>query len=211
MTHRDTFNNEKYQYHFLFLVTLTFILLLNPLVAFCDSINPGDKAQNLLGNDAMSGNRVNLFMAMTELQFKRDDRGFLVIENGKYINEFVRNVVVLNFFSRVCIPCIREIPVFNRIAKKYGNNHVKFLYINVDPDLSQEQAQQFIKNYHIEVPMMLCNQAEAIRKYDAATLPRLYVIDQKKRISHIFKGLDENLESELIDIIDKLLKNPIEP
>ena len=212
MTLKDTANNERRKTrHLLFLVTLTFTLLLTPWNAFGDSLNPGDKAPNLLGNNAISGNRINLYRTMTELQFKRDDRGFLIIGNdGKYINEFVRNVVVLNFFSRVCIPCIREIPAFNRIAQKFRNNRVKFLYINVDPKLSQEQAQRFIESYSIETPMMLCNQAEAIRKYNASALPRLFVIDQQKKIAHIINGFDKNLESELSKIINSLLEKPLE-
>jgi hypothetical protein len=59
--------------------------------------------------------------------------------------------------------------------------------------------------------MMLCNQAEAIRKYDASVLPRIFVIDQQKAISHIIQGFDENLESALSQMIDTLQQNPIEP
>ncbi len=173
-----------------------------------DQLFIGSKAPNLIGNDAITGNRINLFMLMTTLQFKRDNRGYLVVgKDGKYVNEFVRNLLVLNFFSRSCIPCIREIPAFNRIANKYKGQRVKFLYVNVDPAMSKDEAQRFIQKHNIEVPMMLCNQAEAIRKYDAKVLPRLYLIDQQKKIFHIVKGFDEDLEYDLGQLIDTLLTN----
>ena len=187
---------------FLFFVLIPIQILLG------DQLSIGSSAPNLIGNDAVTGNRVNLYMVMTSLQFKRDDRGFLVVGNdGKYVNEFVRNIVVLNFFSRSCIPCIREIPVFNQIADKFKDKKVKFLYVNVDPNMNQEQAQDFIQKHDIRVPMMLCNQAEAIRKYDANVLPRLYLIDDQKKIFHIVKGFDEDLDYDLSQIINTLLEN----
>lgn len=171
-----------------------------------DALEIGSKAPNILGNDALNGQRVNLYRVMSELQFKRDKNGMLIRDkNGKYINEFKRYVVVLSFFSRTCIPCIREIPTLNRIANRYRNHDVKLLYINVDPELSREQARRFIETYSIEVPMMLCNQAEAIRKYDARVLPRLVVIDRDKKIAQIITGLDKQLEASLDGIIQDLL------
>jgi thiol-disulfide isomerase/thioredoxin len=196
--------------------TLKFMLLLFLFIiasipapqVFGNQLFIGSKAPNLTGNDAISGNRINLFMLMTSLQFKRDSRGFLVVgKDGKYVNEFVRNLLILNFFSRSCIPCIREIPTFNQIAEKHAGLKVKFLYVNVDPNMTREQAQRFIDKHQIKVPMMLCNQAEAIRKYDAEALPRIYVIDQQKKIFHIVKGFDEDLDYDLNQMIDTLLTN----
>jgi hypothetical protein len=87
------------------LFTLTvfcLVLLLSAPSALSDQLNVGDKAPNLIGNDAISGDRMNLYLMMTRLQFKRDNRGFLVVgAGGKYVNEFVRNILVLNFFSRI--------------------------------------------------------------------------------------------------------------
>lgn len=186
---------------------ICFFILFFPQMIFAKDLAIGDKAPNLLGNDAISGHRINLYMKMAELQFERDKYGNLVTgADGKYISKFTRNVLVLNFFSRTCIPCIREIPAFNNVFKKYQDKSVKFLYVNVDPDITQSQAQHFIENLKIEVPMMLCNQAEAIRKYHATVLPRLFVINKSKKISNIITGFDENLEEELNQIIDGLLE-----
>jgi len=35
------------------------------------------------------------------------------------VMQVTRNVVVLNFFATYCIPCIREIPAYNRLYQKY--------------------------------------------------------------------------------------------
>ncbi len=195
-------------YHVGLLLLLLIITLVPASRAYSDQLSIGSRAPNLIGNDAITGNRINLYMVMTSLQFKRDSRGFLVVgKDGKYVNEFVRNLLILNFFSRSCIPCIREIPAFNQIADKYKGQKVKFLYVNVDPNMTGEQAQRFIEKHKITVPMMLSNQAEAIRKYDARVLPRLYLIDQQKKIFHIVKGFDEDLEYDLSQIINSLLEN----
>jgi len=53
--------------------------------------------------------------------------------------------------------------------------------------------------------MMLVNQKDAIRKYNADKLPRLFVISKKGKVAKIVEGFEENLESELMKTIDKLL------
>jgi len=126
-------------------------------------------------------------------------------KKGKYQTDFIKNITVLNFFARSCIPCLREIPTFNRIATSYSNSKVKFLYVNVDQELTKSQIQKLISTYRIEIPVMLTNQQEAIRVYNADRLPRLIVIDKQKRIYKLITGFNENLETDLRTIIDSLL------
>jgi len=165
------------------------------------------RAPNLSGFDAATVSRLNLYRVLTEMRFKRDSQGGLVTKaNGKYASEFVHNVTVLNFFARTCIPCLREIPTFNHIAESYRGQRVKILYVNVDPDLDEEQMNRLIQKYKINIPVLLPSQAEAIRKYDVKALPRLVVIGQDKRIALILTGFKEDLEQTLTLLIDQILK-----
>jgi len=185
-----------------------FLLILGCFTSttYADSLKKGQRAPNLTGFDAISSYRVNLFRVMTQMNFKRDKQGKLVLgKNGKYISEFTHNVVVLNFFAKTCIPCLREIPTFNQVAEKFRGERVKFLYVNVDPNLNKKQTQDLIRKHGIEIPVLLPNQKEAIRKYGANRLPRLVVIGKNKRVVKIFKGFHENLEETLTRQIKKLL------
>ena len=91
---------------------------------------------------------------MTQMRLKKDAQGRLVIGiDGKYISEFQHYVTVLKFFAKTCIPFFREIPTFNRIEQSFHGQPVKFLYVNVDPDLTKEQAKNLLQKYRIKIPM----------------------------------------------------------
>ncbi|NQU64329.1 MAG: TlpA family protein disulfide reductase, partial [SAR324 cluster bacterium] len=119
------------------------------------------------------------------------------------------NITILNFFARTCIPCLREIPTLNRIAKIYRGKPVKFLYVNVDPDLDEAQMKWLIQKNKIEIPVMLPNQKEALRTYDVVALPRLFIIGGDKRIALVLTGFKEDLEQQLTKLIDQLLKTKV--
>lgn len=116
-----------------------------------------------------------------------------------------RNVIVLNFFSRSCIPCLREMPTYNTIAEKLAGEAVTMLYVNVDPDITQQEVQRIIQRRKIQIPVMLPNQTEAVRKYDVISLPRIVVIDKKKKIAKIITGFDAHLGAKLTKTIQQLL------
>ena len=77
--------------------------------------------------------------------------------------------------------------------------------MNVDPDLTDKQTRDLVRKYRIQIPMMLPNQKEAIRKYGADRLPRLVVIGQNKKVTMIITGFDQNLEAKLTKHIQNLL------
>jgi thiol-disulfide isomerase/thioredoxin len=178
----------------------------SPARGLSDELRVGDRAPNLIGADALTGDQINLMRVMTEMRFQRDAQGNLVMkEDGKYASEFIHYITVLNFFQRTCINCLKEIPTINRVAAAYRDRSVRFLYVNVDPDLDAAGMRRLIERYQIEVPVMMTNDEEATRKYDAARLPRLVVVDRDKNVALIVTGFHEDLAERLHTAIDHLL------
>ncbi|MCP4755630.1 MAG: TlpA family protein disulfide reductase [Proteobacteria bacterium] len=165
----------------------------------------GQKAPVISGKNAAGKGLIKLDKLMTELAYEKDEFGRFKEVNGKYVLKVTRNVVVLNFFSTSCIPCLKEIPTFNRLAEKFDDRPVKMIYVNIDADQNPLDIKRFMARKQIKVPMMLPNQKEAIKKYQAYSLPRLVVIDRKGRIERVLTGYDENLENRLTRLIEALL------
>jgi thiol-disulfide isomerase/thioredoxin len=165
----------------------------------------GMKAPLISGKNANGSGLLNLKKLMTEIGYEKDKDGKFIEKNGKYVLQVKKNVVVLNFFSMACIPCIKEIPTYNKLAVKYKNLPVKLFYVNVDAEVTDLKIKRFIVRKQIRVPMMLPNQKEAMRKYKAYALPRLVVINREGRIVEVITGFNDNLEAELIALIDKLI------
>ncbi|MBU2511829.1 TlpA family protein disulfide reductase [bacterium] len=187
------------------------LLLLTILTPFLFAANNdhlliGQEAPIITGKKAVGKGLLSLTKLMSDLGYKKDKNGKFVEKNGKYVFEMVRNVVVLNFFSTTCIPCMQEIPTYNRLAEKYKDQPVNMIYVNIDPDSDPLDMQLFIARKQIKVPMMLPNQKDAIKKYDAYRLPRMVIINKDRKIEHIINGFNENLETEISTIVDRLLQ-----
>ena len=187
----------------LFFIATSILLLLPITNTF--GLDVGDKAPNLIGYNAIDDSRFNLYHLMIKMTFKKDENGALAKKDGKFVKEFTKFVLVLNFYSKTCIPCLKEIPTYNKVASRFKGKKVRFLYINVDPNPTKQQIEKLINQYKISIPIMMVNQKEAFRKYNADTLPRLFIIDKKKRVNKIISGFSEHLEAEIVETLNELL------
>jgi len=165
----------------------------------------GQKAPSLSGQKARGAGLMKLRSLMKEFGFKKDANGKMIEKNGKYIPLVSTNVVVLNFFSTTCVPCMREIPTYNRIADHFKGKPVKLIYVNIDTEVSDQELIRFIAKKKINLPMMLPNQRDAIKKYQVYSLPRIIVIGKDGKIAHEVKGFHSELESNLTGWINELI------
>jgi thiol-disulfide isomerase/thioredoxin len=165
----------------------------------------GQEAPPLSGKKAIGSGLIKLTNLMTEIEFERDGLGKLKEVDDKYVMQVKRNVVVLNFFSTTCIPCIREIPTYNELAETYIKKPVKFIYVNVDTEVSDQKIARFIARRRIKVQMMMPNQKDAIKKYRVYSLPRIVIIDRHRKIAHEIMGFKKDLVAQLTELIDDLL------
>lgn len=186
-----------------FLCIIFFLFITASPVAAKELLN--QKAPSIMGREALASKFIKLRNLNKSLGYERDASGKFVEKDGKYVLKMTRNVVVLNFFSTSCIPCIREIPSYNRLATKYKNKNARLIYVNVDSEVSEEQMEKFISKRGIKVPMMLANPREAARKYDVTSLPRIVVISPQGKVVKVIRGFSEDLENKLSTIIDSHL------
>ncbi|MBF0238258.1 MAG: TlpA family protein disulfide reductase [SAR324 cluster bacterium] len=164
----------------------------------------GQKAPELSGEPAVGGGLLKVSKMSRELEFVKDAQGKFIEKDGEYVMRITRNIIVLNFFATYCVPCIKEIPAFNRLYQKYRDKAVKLLYVNVDPEMDQAKVQRFIVEKHMEPPMMLPNQQQTMKAYGVESLPRIVIIDRDGNIAEVITGFQADLEQQLSDVIEKL-------
>jgi len=181
-----------------------FLFLLLCSHAFCSDELIGQKAPSISGKNAVGNRLLKLNSLMTEISYEKDDFGKFKEVNGKYVLKVTKNVVVLNFFSTSCIPCIKEIPTYNLVAQNFKGKPVKLIYVNIDHNVDSLGIRRFIARKQIKVPMMLPNQKEALKKYNVYQLPRIVIIDRQGIVSNIISGFNEDLYEQLIRIIENL-------
>lgn len=125
--------------------------------------------------------------------------------NKAWLNK-TRHVVVISFFATWCKPCLAEIKQLEEIAKEVTDRPVKFLLIDVGE--KREVLVEFLKQHPIGLPILLDRYQKVAEKYDALTLPRLFIADRYGIIRYEQKGLkdSEDFKAVLRDSINELLQ-----
>lgn len=125
---------------------------------------------------------------------------------SRHIKTWDGKVVVVNFWATWCGPCLREIPAFIELQKKYGDKGLQFVGVAFD-DL--EAIQGFAKtskiqfNYPILVGEDEAMTIAAIYGNVIGALPYTVIIDRKGKIVH--GQIGEISRRSVEDIVKPLL------
>jgi thiol-disulfide isomerase/thioredoxin len=96
-------------------------------------------------------------------------------------------VVVLNFWATWCVPCLQEIPSFNKLHREFAGKGALVLGISMDED-GAARVEPFLKKHPMEYPVALTS-AEISRQYGVGDeLPITVVLDRTGREVKRFTG-----------------------
>ena len=181
------------------------VLLAGTIAAAAPSPLLGKRAPMLSGRAGFGTGLINLNKLQNEIVTERGANGQPVREGNRIKFRVVKHAVVLNFFATYCVPCVQEIPTFNRIAKSYEGKPVKFVYVNVDTEKTAEQVRDFARQKGIAVEMILPSVIYALDAYKIDALPRIVVVNADGVVSHVITGFQEDLAAQIGEILDEVL------
>lgn len=187
------------------LMLLAFALLPAPTLAQAGHPLIGEPAPRLSGRALFGKGLLNLNKLQNQIVYRRDAQGRPIREGRKLNISVEKRALVLNFFATYCIPCIQEIPAYNRVAREYAERPVKFIYVNVDTEKTAAEVRKFAVAKGIEVEMMLPSVRYALNAYQIDGLPRNVVIDRQGIVTHVILGFQEDLARQIGDILAEVL------
>jgi peroxiredoxin len=118
------------------------------------------------------------------------------------------SVVLVNFFATWCGPCVAELPHLEKeIIKKYGDRK-DFKLIVIGREHNAEELEKFAKEKKLTLPMAPDAKREIYGKYAEKYIPRNFVVGKDGKIKLASVGYTENGLQEIVQTLDKELKEP---
>jgi thiol-disulfide isomerase/thioredoxin len=95
-------------------------------------------------------------------------------------------VVVVNFWATWCVPCVGEIPGFNKVSREYGSKGVVVVGVAMDEE-GLERVQPFLKKHPMDYTVALGSPAISTQ-YNLGELPVTVVFDRSGKQLKRFEG-----------------------
>ena len=117
------------------------------------------------------------------------------------LDDFLGNVILLDFWYRGCPWCMRTMPAIDQVAEHFQGRAAVVLGVNTDQ--KREDAVMVIQKKH---PGFLnLSGRDLIKKYGVTNYPTLIIIDRNGLVHSIHVGYEVGLAQKLIAIIESLL------
>jgi thiol-disulfide isomerase/thioredoxin len=111
-------------------------------------------------------------------------------------------VVVVNFWATWCVPCIAEIPSFNKLHRQLGSKGVVVLGVSMDQE-GAERVRPFLKKHAMDYTVALGSDAVSNQFGLSDLLPVTVVFDRSGKQVKRFDGLVT--EAELQTVVERAM------
>jgi len=137
------------------------------------------------------------------------------IENLKIINfkgikdekinlkDFKGELVLIDFFTKSCYPCIMALPGLQALHEKYKSKGLNIIGINIY-DKKEDGIIAFITKKGVTYPILLGGKDVGLN-YNVSGIPSIYLIDKNGKIIFSYVGYDKETEETLENIIKEIL------
>ena len=111
---------------------------------------------------------------------------------------------IVNFWATWCVPCVEELPSFEKLKATYKDKKVKVLLVSIDfPKMAESKLLPFVKEKNLKSDVVLLNDPDAnswINKVDSTwsgAIPATVIYKKDKRQFYEKSFTYEELETEV--------------
>jgi thiol-disulfide isomerase/thioredoxin len=121
------------------------------------------------------------------------------------LSDYRGKVVVMNFWATWCGPCVKEMPAFEKLAKRLSGEQFALVTINFGE--SADRVKPFLKKIGVDVPVLLDPDMDVSKAWVKTGLPTTYIIDAEQNIRyHVLGDLEwdaPQVEAKIRELLPK--------
>jgi peroxiredoxin len=117
------------------------------------------------------------------------------------LNDLRGKIVVLNFWTTWCGPCVEEMPSLEQLQKNMGS---KITVLAVSTDDDNDAYHQFLKEYGIDFLTVNDQQKKSAELYGTTGQPETFIIDPSGVVRRRFIGAENWTSPEIVEYLQKL-------
>ena len=108
--------------------------------------------------------------------------------SGKTVNvaSLAGKVVVIDFWATWCAPCKEELPVLQKLYKKYAAQGLVVVGVSVDKDAANIPS--FMKKLGVTFPVVHDANHQVSGRYQPPRMPSSYIVDRKGIVRYVHGG-----------------------
>ena len=125
--------------------------------------------------------------------------------NLEGLDDHAGKVIVVNFWATWCAPCVKEMPSFETLYRRFRSQGLTVLAVSLDKDGSSK-VQDYVDKFKLSFPVLLDTEGIAEKLYPSFTIPFTYVIDKQGRVAARIDGAKDWESAETFKAVEYLLK-----
>ncbi len=119
------------------------------------------------------------------------------------LSDYEDHVVVLNFWSSSCGPCILEMPSFEKLQAAMAGKPFQILTVTSDP---RQTAINAARELRLQLPVLLDEKGAAARSYGVAFTPETIIIAPDGTVNNKIMGAANWADPSAIDYMNSLIE-----
>ena len=125
--------------------------------------------------------------------------------NLEGLDDHSGKVIFVNFWATWCVPCVKEMPSFENLYRRYRSQGLTLLAVSLDKGDSSK-VQDFADKHKLSFQILLDTEGVAEKLYPSFSIPFTYVIDKQGRVVARVDGAKDWESSETFEAVEHLLK-----
>lgn len=181
-------------------------------LAACNSIDPPSPGPKAAGPKApVSGAPPNTSLPMPPLNGGSLNNLGWTTDAGQHnvFSEFRGKVLVLDFYATWCAPCRRSIPHLIELQKKFADQGLQVIGLNVGGPDDLKEVPAFAKEFGIQYTLAVPDdELISFLLSDSDAIPQTFIFDRQGQLAERLIGYGPNAAERIDNAIAAALQTP---